>query len=100
MQASGAWDGADGAEFFVSSSSLSNVFVFEPQTGTAFALFRPALTYTDTLSEVVPSPDGSELLAGAQIIDFTTHSQIPLTPRGSAVSIRLRRAGSRTGRPW
>jgi WD40 repeat protein len=86
MQASGAWDGADGADFFVSSSSLSNVFAFEPQTGTAFALFRPALTYSDTLSEVFPSPDGSELLAGAQIIDFTTHSQISLTPRASAGS--------------
>jgi WD40 repeat protein len=86
MQASGAWGGADGADFFVSSSSLSNVFVYEPQTGTAFALFQPALTYTDTLSKVVPSPDGSELLAGAQIIDFTTHTQIPLTPSASAVS--------------
>jgi WD40 repeat protein len=79
IQASGAWGGAGGTDFYVASNSLSNVFVFEPQTGTAFALFRSALTFTDTLSAVVPSPDGSELLAGGQIIDFTTGKQIPLT---------------------
>lgn len=86
MATSGAWGGADGADFYVSSASLSNVFVFEPQTGTTFALFRPALTFTDTLSEVVPSPDGSELLAGTQIINFTTRRQIPLAGGSAAGS--------------
>jgi len=62
-------------------------------------LFRPALTYTDTLSMVVPSPDGSELLAGAQVIDFATHSQIPLTLRASAGSYGYA-CWFPDGRPW
>ena len=80
-----AWAGTDGAELDVFGEQLENVVIFNLATGVAGPLFR-ASTEGDTTAYVVPSPDGSALLAPGQIIDFgpgpglVVTRQVPLSP--------------------
>ena len=80
-----AWAGTDGAELDVFGEQLENVVIFNLATGVAGPLFR-ASTEGDTTAYVVPSPDGSALLAHGQIIDFgpgpglVVTRQVPLSP--------------------
>jgi len=80
-----AWAGADGAELDLYGGQLSNVVIFNLATGVAGPLFRPS-PGGDSMSDVVPSPDGSALLTDGQIIDFTpgpglaVTRQVPLSP--------------------
>ena len=64
-----AWAGTGGAELDVFGEQLENVVIFNLASGVAGPLFR-ASTGGDTTGYVVPSPDGSALLAPGQIIDF------------------------------
>jgi WD40 repeat protein len=80
-----AWAGTDGAELDVFGEQLKNVVIFNLATGVAGPLFR-ASTAGDITGYVVPSPDGSALLAPGQIIDFgpgpglDVTRQVPLSP--------------------
>ena len=80
-----AWAGTDGAELDVFGDQLENVVIFNLATGVAGPLFR-ASTGGDTTGYVVPSPEGSALLAPGQIIDFgpgpglDVTRQVPLSP--------------------
>jgi len=80
-----AWAGPDGAELDVFGGQLYNLLIFNPASGAARALFRPSIG-GDSQSYVVPSPDGSALLAVGQIIDFgpgpglDVSRQVPLPP--------------------
>lgn len=75
----GAWAGSAGDDFDVFGGGLSNVLVFEPGTGITFPLFSQP--FKDSGAEALaPSPDGSELLVGGDLINFTDHSQKTLSP--------------------
>lgn len=73
----GTWAGQGGGMFVVSGSGLSNILLFAADSGVISALYsRPLQGGT---SVVVPSPDGSKLLLGSEIIDLRSGRQIPLS---------------------
>lgn len=76
----GAWAGKDGDEFDLFGAGLSNVLIFNPGSGSAGQLFRQP--YQDGgVIVLAPSPDGSELLVGGDLINFTNDSQTALSPQ-------------------
>jgi WD40 repeat protein len=85
----GVWNGQGGSEFYAFGQGLSNVLIFDPDTGTTFALFSQPFRNGGP-GVLVPSPDTSKLLlgstgveTGAEIIDLRAGHQIPL-PSGSS----------------
>ena len=87
-----AWAGTDGAELDVFGEQLDNVVIFNLATGVAGPLFRASIG-GDATGYVVPSPDGSALLAPGQIIDFgpgpglDVTRQVPLSPLPAGTAV-------------
>jgi WD40 repeat protein len=77
--ADGAWAGPHGSEFDIYGAGLSNVLIFEPGSGHMVSLFRQPFTDAGA-NALAPSPNASELLVGGDLIDFTSHRQISLSP--------------------
>jgi YD repeat-containing protein len=80
----GVWVGMSGNDFDVFGSVLSNVLIFDVGSGASWALFRRPYKYGGT-DNVVPSPDGSELLVDGDIINFTNRRQTLLSPQPESV---------------
>ncbi len=74
---SGTWAGQHADEFDVFGPGLSNVLIFNLSSGVPSALFAPPLQ--SGAQVVVPSPDGSELLVGGDIVDLRARRLIPLS---------------------
>ena len=81
---SGAWAGPAGDTFDVYGSGLSNVLIFEPASGNIVPLFRQPFRDGGAWA-LAPSPDGSKLLVGGDLIDFTNRSQTSLSPQPDSV---------------
>jgi len=68
----------------VYGSGLSNVLIFEPASGNIVPLFRQPFRDGGAWA-LAPSPDGSKLLVGGDLIDFTNRSQTSLSPQPDGV---------------
>lgn len=73
----GVWLDKDGTVFYAFGQILTNVPVLDVATGTAGQFFRGS---SGGPSDVVPSPDGSKLLVGGEIITFATGQRTVLSP--------------------
>ena len=84
----GVWNGQRGDEIYLFGSGLSNVLIFNPNSGTTSALFYQPFRIAGP-GVLVPSPDDSKLLlgstdinTGAEMFDLRTGYQIPLSSKG------------------
>jgi hypothetical protein len=93
---SGVWLDRDGTVFYAFGSILANVPVLDVATRTAGQFFRGSFKFGGP-NNVVPSPDGSKLLVGGEIITFATGQQTVLSPPPPGGPVRT--VGSRTARP-
>ena len=73
----GAWAGPQGDDFDLWGPGLSNVLIFAVDSGATSALFSQPFQYGGP-QEIAPSPDGSELEVGGEIINFRSGLQTPL----------------------
>jgi WD40 repeat protein len=80
----GTWAGHTGDNFYAFGSGLSNVLIFQPGSGVTFPLFSQP--FQDAGADALaPSPDGSELLVGGDLINFANHRQTSLSPQPPSV---------------
>ena len=75
----GVWLDRGGPVFYAFGSILTNVPVLDVATGTAGQFFRGSFQLGGP-NDVVPSPDGTKLLVGGEIITFATGQRTVLSP--------------------
>ena len=77
---------------------MDNVLRFDPFTGAVDPLFsKPSTVFGGAASQVVPSPDGTELLVDGEVIDFLTDRQRSLRSAKETIPTRRRHAGKQAG---